>query len=597
MPNKTKSYRKIRKNKSKLRRRKFTRLHYKNKLVSKRRRTKKGGSPPAAPSGNFGVIVTDSPTSKITTQVLDGKLDNLKYVLKDVNKEFDKALTLIEKFPNNITLQCLGIMAETGKLKEMKDSDKQKLYKCVWTGIKNPDSAMGSYAMNENDYDELSDFFDIALKMYHQNNNETFVPHYQAISGNASEIPSNDDAKSKRDNGLSLGTSKFELNKEYFAKAPSIRVRVGRNIKGQPLPASLTLEQRINIENIYSDKLKKIGGGTYKSLTTVKTNVPDGEKINLTNKLTENVKKELKDGKIPVEVQNPYWGLVKKAEMFKSMSDDKYLAYAGIANHWPEGKGSYTIEGPIKKVVWIGEEDHLRIFAMGLTYNIGDIFKQLTDIHNSLGRDNFSWSAKHGYITSCPTNLGTGMRASVKTSFLNICPVGSTVEKTPLHFLLKNPEPSWPFKMSIRGGGGEHTPIGEDGSVDISPSTRYGLTEKDIIEQLWFGVEHLGRINKELGLANTEITEERLVQEIQKVNEAWLAHKQGTPQSNTSPKPNPVTGESIENVENFDLVNSLTNRSGPAVEEANNDLNDEDEEDVDDASAGNEDVDEDEEDI
>jgi len=34
-----------------------------------------------------------------------------------------------------------------------------------------------------------------------------------------------------------------------------------------------------------------------------------------------------------------------------------------------------------------------------------------------------------------------------------------------------------PLGLSIRGMGGEHTPIGEDGTVDISPSRRFCITE------------------------------------------------------------------------------------------------------------------------
>jgi len=31
--------------------------------------------------------------------------------------------------------------------------------------------------------------------------------------------------------------------------------------------------------------------------------------------------------------------------------------------------------------------------------------------------------------------------------------------------------------LSVRGMGGEHTPIGKDGTVDISPSARFCITE------------------------------------------------------------------------------------------------------------------------
>lgn len=46
-----------------------------------------------------------------------------------------------------------------------------------------------------------------------------------------------------------------------------------------------------------------------------------------------------------------------------------------------------------------------------------------------------------------------------------------------------------PFGLSVRGLGGEHTPIGEDGTVDISPSGRFCITEAEIVSALYKGIE------------------------------------------------------------------------------------------------------------
>ena len=43
----------------------------------------------------------------------------------------------------------------------------------------------------------------------------------------------------------------------------------------------------------------------------------------------------------------------------------------------------------------------------------------------------------------------------------------------------------------MRGTGGEHTPIGADGTVDISPRARLFITEAQIIEALYQGVKDL----------------------------------------------------------------------------------------------------------
>jgi hypothetical protein len=41
----------------------------------------------------------------------------------------------------------------------------------------------------------------------------------------------------------------------------------------------------------------------------------------------------------------------------------------------------------------------------------------------------------------------------------------------------------------VRGVGGEHTPIGADGTVDISPSARFCITEAEIVTALYKGIE------------------------------------------------------------------------------------------------------------
>lgn len=74
-----------------------------------------------------------------------------------------------------------------------------------------------------------------------------------------------------------------------------------------------------------------------------------------------------------------------------------------------------------------------------------------------------------GYITSCPTNLGTALRASVHIK---------------LPYLAKNKEAfnkiADQFYVQIRGIHGEHTET-DDGVFDISNKRRLGRSEKDLV--------------------------------------------------------------------------------------------------------------------
>merc|ERR1711941_115656 len=70
-------------------------------------------------------------------------------------------------------------------------------------------------------------------------------------------------------------------------------------------------------------------------------------------------------------------------------------------------------------LVWVNEEDQLRIISMQKGGDVKGVFERLArgiaavgdSVKAESGKD-FLLSPKFGYIHSCPTNLGTGMRAS-----------------------------------------------------------------------------------------------------------------------------------------------------------------------------------------
>jgi len=107
----------------------------------------------------------------------------------------------------------------------------------------------------------------------------------------------------------------------------------------------------------------------------------------------------------------------------------------------------------------------------------------------------FATSTKYGYVTSCPSNLGTGMRASVHLKIPNLTADGTDD---------KAKAAAKPLGLSVRGTGGEHTPIGADGTVDISPSNRLFITEAEIVTKLYNGIKLL--LEKEAEAAPQTIT-------------------------------------------------------------------------------------------
>ena len=64
--------------------------------------------------------------------------------------------------------------------------------------------------------------------------------------------------------------------------------------------------------------------------------------------------------------------------------------------------------------VMINEEDHLRIQFLKTGFNLNSVWKQMDLFDSDLEKTlDVAYSAEFGFLTACPTNLGTGLRASV----------------------------------------------------------------------------------------------------------------------------------------------------------------------------------------
>lgn len=245
----------------------------------------------------------------------------------------------------------------------------------------------------------------------------------------------------------------------------SMRVRVGRNLLGFNLPGEMDKDERIKFEQKMLpafDQLKEKWGGRVYSLT------PDfGGEAN-PNLITK----------------EEYQLLVDAHVMFKDMDADPYLKSAGISSDWPYGRGCWQSDDKMR-IIWFGEEDQLRIMCMKKGSDLLEVFSNLNEMLKTVeGIDGieFARDENYGFVTSCPSNLGTGMRASVHVKIPNLTKDGTDA---------KAKEVCKPLGLSVRGTGGEHTPIGSDGTVDISPSARLFIKEKEIIGKLYEGIESL----------------------------------------------------------------------------------------------------------
>lgn len=72
------------------------------------------------------------------------------------------------------------------------------------------------------------------------------------------------------------------------------------------------------------------------------------------------------------------------------------------------------LSGDETRAIMVNEEDHLRIQAMRSGFQLGTVWDQINRLDDALAAElAYAFDENLGFLTSCPTNVGTGMRASV----------------------------------------------------------------------------------------------------------------------------------------------------------------------------------------
>jgi len=87
-----------------------------------------------------------------------------------------------------------------------------------------------------------------------------------------------------------------------------------------------------------------------------------------------------------------------------------------ISREHAEGKDSKAVVISEKEIIsiMINEEDHLRIQVLQSGFDLTEAWRLISKIDEEIQTTlNLAFSSRWGYLTACPTNVGTGMRASV----------------------------------------------------------------------------------------------------------------------------------------------------------------------------------------
>lgn len=99
-------------------------------------------------------------------------------------------------------------------------------------------------------------------------------------------------------------------------------------------------------------------------------------------------------------------------ELEKRVLVEKHLISPNLANE--SRNGAVLLNENESISIMINEEDHLRIQCLCLGFQVKEAWAQANQIDDVFENQlHYAFDEKKGYLTSCPTNVGTGIRASV----------------------------------------------------------------------------------------------------------------------------------------------------------------------------------------
>jgi len=308
------------------------------------------------------------------------------------------------------------------------------LAQAIACAVQFDDQHCGIYAGDADSYDDFKDVFDPIILEYHG-----LTPDFAHKSD--------------------MDVSKIVGNVNENAPVHSTRIRVGRSIEGYGLSPGITKQQRIDMEASMKQAFKTFTGdlkGDYYPLLGME----------------ESVRQKLVD------------------DHFLFMSGDKNLKASGMERDWPEGRGIFhNVDKTF--LVWVNEEDQLRIISMQKGGDVKGVFARLARgiaaVGESVKPRSFLLSEKYGYLHSCPSNLGTGMRASVHIDLPGWTKEGPDALKKRCEELHLQPR-------GTRGESGGQTGV----TYDISNKHRLGYSEIQLVQKMIDGVNKLYEEDLEL---------------------------------------------------------------------------------------------------
>ncbi len=237
---------------------------------------------------------------------------------------------------------------------------------------------------------------------------------------------------------MHLQDIKKQLSKWMLASGPdsdvviSSRIRLARNVSGIPFPNRSTPDSNEKVFKLLSDALK--------------------DNTNFDLKLID---------------------LDQLSEIDRAVLKEKYIISPQHAKGGQHKGVAFSQDEVIS--VMVNEEDHFRAQIIYPSFQLDEAYKVIDQLDNFLeSKMDIAFSEKYGYLTACPTNVGTGMRASVMVHLPGL------VLTNRIQSLLQNVSQ---LGLAVRGVFGEGTEA-QGNLYQISNQVTLGRKEEEIIDSL-----------------------------------------------------------------------------------------------------------------
>ena len=172
-----------------------------------------------------------------------------------------------------------------------------------------------------------------------------------------------------------VNENRAELTQAVKKAAPVVlctRIRLARNLVDYPFPGRAKVSQRRKVLKSCADRI----------------------------------------GAMPQMKRGTFLDVADLSDLEKQVLVERHLISRELCEG-DEGTGVYINKAQTCSVM-INEEDHLRIQFLKTGFSLKPVWKLTDNFDSELEKTlNIAFSPEFGYLTACPTNLGTGLRASV----------------------------------------------------------------------------------------------------------------------------------------------------------------------------------------